>query len=151
MKGENSLALTLHTTTRGGVGSKAGSAPRPPGCGGPRLSSLLPLFIALAQDDQDSVRLQSADNCVALAKILTIRCDRNPTRAAGSNYASAAAAAAGQSAYPKAAGSPGLGGEGGPADYFPGPLTDYNRFSLSLSVPTLGIITRFRDHTASAH
>jgi serine/threonine-protein phosphatase 2A regulatory subunit A len=39
--------------------------------------------LALAQDDQDSVRLQSVDNCVALAKILTIRCDNNTNKQAG--------------------------------------------------------------------
>lgn len=34
-------------------------------------AELIPLFIKLAQDDQDSVRILAVDNCVALGKVLS--------------------------------------------------------------------------------
>lgn len=36
-------------------------------------SDLLPAFLQLSKDDQDSVRLLAVDNCIEIAKVLSIR------------------------------------------------------------------------------
>lgn len=50
-------------------------------------TQLLEAFLELASDDQDSVRLQTVDNCVALAKVCTTEGDGREGRRTGAIYA----------------------------------------------------------------
>jgi HEAT repeat protein len=114
------------SSSSGGGGSPPETSPA---AAARRLSPLLPLFTALAQDDQDSVRLQSVDNCVALAKLLTMRCDDNARAAAAAAAAAEATAMSDGAGAGTGSSSGGGGGDGGgsapgPSNWVPpGPVT----------------------------